>query len=55
LWLCGILFTLRWRWDNCAEDHVEVGQRQRASGGLAAVDALDIFDNLRTTPLRQDV
>lgn len=51
--LCGLLFILRWGRDNCAEDHVEVGQRQRASGRLAAVDALDVLDNLQR-PLRQD-
>lgn len=51
--LRGLLFILCWRRDNCAEDHVEVGQRQRAGGCLAAVDALDMLDNLQR-PLRQD-
>lgn len=36
-----------WRFDGCAEDHVEVGQRQRARGRLAAVDALDALDDLK--------
>lgn len=41
--------------DSCAEDHVEVGQRQRARGRLAAVDALDALDDLEERAMVSDL
>lgn len=41
--------------DGRAEDHVEVGQRQRARGCLAAVDALDALDDLKERAMVSDL